>query len=276
MADEQLSPELIEQIRTRANDPERRSDASSLGAHTMSLDDVFDRLGPKGAQLRSIKDQLQGIMGSFGNIRVAGPMPGQEQPQGRSPEPLAPPATPDQLAECEEATGRSLPQAVRQLYSEVADGGFGPGDGLFPLERIADEYREMTDEPAGPQNQLWPANLLPLVDGEPGYDCLDMDSGAMVGWDPQEIEGYSNAAWLRSFRPLAPSLAAWLQEWLDRPTAGERLAATRAEAQPGNDGRIKFLLDYYSKNPDKRAERGLPEVGVAALVTRRPCCEAGL
>lgn len=79
------------------------------------------------------------------------------------------------------AIGRTLPHALRQLYSEVGDGRFGPGAGLFELRRIADVYREMTDEPAGPQNQPWPPNLLPLVDAEPGYDCLDIDSGAMVG-----------------------------------------------------------------------------------------------
>jgi hypothetical protein len=128
----------------------------------------------------------------------------------------------------------------------------------------------MTCEPAGPQNQPWPSSLLPLVDAEPGYDCLDLDSGEMVGWDPQAIEGYSNAAWLRSFRPLAPSLTAWLQDWLDSPTAGERLAATRAEAQQGaSSGHVEFLLDFYAKNPDKRAERGLPDEGWEEEVRRR-------
>jgi hypothetical protein len=125
----------MERIRARANDPERRSDASSLRSQTMSLDAVFDRLGPKGEQLRSISQQLQGLMGSFGTqlagMRIAAPGAVGEDASGRDAEPLPSPATAGQLAQCEEAIGRSLPQGLSQLYGEVADGGFGPGGGFF-------------------------------------------------------------------------------------------------------------------------------------------------
>jgi len=182
MADEQLSAGLIERLRKRANDPERRSDARSILGQSIRFDSLLDRLGPKGEQ------------------------------------PLSPPVPEERLAAAEQTLGRPIPAALRQLYGSIADGGFGPGGGLFPLDRMIAEYEEMTGEPAGPQNQPWPANLLPLIDAEPGYDCLDLDSGEVIAWDPEEIEGYSNAAWLRSFKPAAPSLAAWLEEWRDLTT----------------------------------------------------------
>ena len=269
MADE-LTSDLIRRLQERAADAQRRSDASSARSQTVSLNDILNRLGPKGEQLRSISNQLQSLMGGLGGMRVAAPMAFGGQTTASDPEPLPLPATPEQIAECEKAIGRNLPAALVQLYTQVADGGFGPGGGLFPLKRIAEEYDDMTCEPAGPQNQPWPANLLPLTDAEPGYDCLDMDSGEMTGWDTQEIEGYSNAAWLRSFRPLAPTLAAWLEEWLDRPTLGERLAAARAEGSANAmNAHLNYMMNFYEKNPDKRAEHGLPEVGWEEEVRRR-------
>jgi hypothetical protein len=268
MTDEHLPPELIERVRARANDPERRSDASSAHSQTLSLDTLLDSLGPRGEQLRSIQNQLQGLMGSLGGLRVAGPM--GDQSLGGDYPPLPQVATAEQVSQCEKAIGRSLPAGLKQLYTEVADGDFGPAGGLFPLARVIDEYRDMTDEPAGPQNQPWPANLLPLIDAEPGYDCLDLDSGEMVTWDPQEIEGYSNAAWLRSFKPLAPSLAAWLEEWLGRPTMGERLKAERQKAHAGAmDAHLNYMMSFYEKNPEKRAEHGLPDLGWEEEVRRR-------
>jgi SMI1 / KNR4 family (SUKH-1) len=262
MADERLSPQLIERIRERASDPARRSDANSMRSQTVGLDAVFDSLGPKREQMRSIMNQIQDLMGPSGP-RLGDPAP-------RPSEPLARTASTEQLAECEKAIGRSLPPALRQLYTEVANGGFGPGAGLFGLERIAEAYREMTAEPAGPQNQAWPSNLLPLVDAEPGYDCLDMDGGEMIGWDPGQVEGYSNAAWRRSFKRLAPSLGAWLEAWLDRPALGDWMAAVREQDRRNAKARaLQSILDYYEKNPAQRAEDGLPEVGWEDEVRRR-------
>ena len=275
MADQRLSPDLIERVRARANDPERRSDTSSTLSHTVSVGSLLDRLGPKGEQLRSIENQLQGLMGQFapglGGLRVATGIPFGDPAGGHHPEPLPAPATAEQLAEAEKTLGRSLPSALKQLYAEVADGGFGPGGGLFPLARIAHEYDEMTREPAGPQNQPWPANLLPLVDAEPGYDCLDLDSGEMIAWDPEEIEGYSNAAWLRSFKPLAPNLAAWLEEWLGRPTVGERMADQQERMRDeGRKMAAQGMVNFFArKTPEERAAMGLPEVGWEEELLRR-------
>ncbi len=267
---EKLSSHLMQRLQERAADPQRRTDAATLSGQTVSLGSLLGELGSSNPQLQ----QLSGLMGQFAGVMkgfgVMAPMPVGDRATGRDPEPLPPRATAEEIAECEKAIGRNLPEALRRLYAEVADGGFGPGGGLFPLERLAAEYHEMTREPAGPQNQPWPANLLPLVDAEPGYDCLDLESGEMVAWDPEELDSYSNAAWKRSFKPLAPSLAGWLEEWLNRPTAGERMAAEREREMNGaRDAHLRNMMEYYEKNPEKRTEHGLPEVGWEDEVRRR-------
>lgn len=270
MAD-RLSSELIERLRERLNDAGRRSDASSIMGQTMSFDDLLGQLGPKGDQLRSIQTQLQGLMGSLGGVRFAGPMMGGDPAPKQEGPPPPRTAPEEEIGAAEQAIGRPFPPNLRQIYAEIANGEFGPGGGLFPLARIIDEYEEMTREPAGPQNQPWPPKLLPLVDAEPGYDCIDLDSGEMIAWDPEEIEGYSNAAWERSFKPLAPSLAAWLEEWLNRPTAGERMKQQRDEvAEHPMEFHVRNMIEYYGKmTPEERAGHGLPAENWEAAVRKR-------
>jgi hypothetical protein len=199
-------------------------------------------------------------------------MPVADRAGDRDPEPLPAPASEARIAEAEKEIGRELPAALRRLYADIADGGFGPGGGLFGLVRAAEEYKGMTREPAGPQNQPWPSNLLPLSDREPGYDCLDLDSGQMIAWDPEEIDGYSDAAWRRSFKYEASDLAAWLEEWLGRPTAGERLQGQRQDDPDRNPMTIhvRNMLEFYSKmTPEERARHQLPGIGWEDEVRRR-------
>ena len=46
---------------------------------------------------------------------------------------LPPPASPRELAESEERIGFDLPPLLRSIYSEIANGGFGPGYGFIGL-----------------------------------------------------------------------------------------------------------------------------------------------
>lgn len=256
MADEPLGSELLQRLRERAGDPQRRSDSDSLASHTTDLGSILGQLGSGAGPLQGMLGQLAGAMKGIG---VMAPMAGAE---GRRPQPLPPPATAEQFAIAQQMLGRPVPASLRQLY-EIADGGFGPGSGLFPLDRALDEYDRLVAEPAGPQNQPWPANLLPLTDAEPGHDCLNLDTGEITSWDPEEIDGYGNAAWERSFKPAAKSLAEWLQAWLDRPSAGDRV--TEQQARWKEEGRrmaAQGMVAFYAKKtPEERAAMGLPEVG---------------
>ncbi|WP_229868244.1 SMI1/KNR4 family protein [Streptomyces chryseus] len=47
--------------------------------------------------------------------------------------PLFPPVTPAEVENAERAIGRRLPELLRRVYTEVANGGFGPDRGLASL-----------------------------------------------------------------------------------------------------------------------------------------------
>jgi hypothetical protein len=164
-----------------------------------------------------------------------------------------------------------LPAGLRQLYLEIGNGGFGPGDGLYSLTDIAGQYADMTDEPFGPQGQPWPANLLAICHDDPGEICVDRDSGAVIFWDPEEIEGASDKYWKASFKQEAGNLAALFDKWLGEPTAMERMRQSTEEMmRDPMETHVRNLLDMYSRmSPEERATHGLPEQGWEVEVRRR-------
>ena len=97
--------------------------------------------------------------------------------------PAPAPAEEADVAAAEAALGFRLPPALRQYYLQVADGGVGPGNGVYGLAALVAEHGELTADPVGPQGQPWPEHLLP-VQGE-GWDivALDRDTGRLVFWD---------------------------------------------------------------------------------------------
>ena len=230
MAD--LPLDLFKRIADRANDPMRRTYMAGARATAQPLDfgalmDDLQKHGAPGAQgLLGAFGNLQKLMGGFaggGGALMMGPggvmSMGGGAPAG--PQLLAPPPREQALDEAGDRIGRPLPDEVHQLYA-IGDGGFGPGEGLFPLAELIDRYRALTSEPYGPKGQDWPKNLLPLFSEDPVLLCLDMDSGGMVAWDPEEIEDEdSEADWQRAFKPEQASLGDLMAEWLDRPTFGE-------------------------------------------------------
>ena len=221
--------DLFQRIAERANDPMRRTYLSGAHASAAPLD--FGQL--MADFQKHAPPQSQGLLGAFGKMQslFGGNMPGFSMmgPGGMmtmgnmasGPQPLSPTPSEQALADAERAIGRPLPDEVQQLYA-IGDGGFGPGEGLMPLAEVIDRYREMAREPYGPLGQEWPKKLLPLFNDNPVLSCIDMESGEMVAWDPEEIEDEdSDEDWQRSFKVEHPSLAALMAEWLGRPTFEE-------------------------------------------------------
>ena len=224
MSNDRLSADLLMRLTVRAADPGKRMD-SHPSQFTASVQ-TMDLAGLLGNIMSLRKDLGRVVEGNrAGNVDpdlrekaadLASRMTTPAPRSARGPEP----ASDDALAAAEAKLGFALPPAVRQLYASVADGGFGPGDGLLTLDQIVAEYHELTATPAGPRGQLWPDHLLPLVRMEPSFDCIDTRSGAIVAWDVEELaEGSSNAHWERSFKPAAPDLGSYLEEWLAKPSS---------------------------------------------------------
>jgi hypothetical protein len=114
--------------------------------------------------------------------------------------------------------GFALPGDLKTFYLEVANGEVGPGDGIYPVAGLIMKWREMTEQPAGPQGQAWPANLLPIAGGDETF-AIDRTTGRIVYWDVEELDIEDDTAaddpsWAKSFKPVAESLETWLSDWL--------------------------------------------------------------
>lgn len=261
--------DLFQRIAERANDPMRRTFSAGALANAKPVD-LEAMVGELVAQQHPAAGQLQGMLGNlaammggmgalqqgFGGMLMAGPdgtyrIGGAEPP--RQPAGLASPPDEAALSEAEQRIGRTLPTELRQLY-EIGDGGFGPGDGLFPLAELIDRYSENVREPIGPGGQLWPANLIPLFDQSPQLLCLDADTGRMVCWDPEMIEDVEQGEdWNQSFVHEADSLAAMMEAWLGSPTMTEQMEQARQEPFMVPQATIDF---YAAMTPHERAEYG--------------------
>jgi hypothetical protein len=264
---------LLSQLRTRAADPERRTDVrrSEFSATVGTLD-----LGGLLSMGRDLASSLRNVVAANqeGRIDPAGHARALEMERSMAtpaPSVLPGPASLAAIAEAEAALGVALPTALRRVYGEVADGGFGPGEGLLPLSEVVAAYRDL-GRPDGrlPRNRTWPAGLLPLVEMDPGFDCCEAATGRIIAWDPEELAEHSSEdRFRRSFREAFPSVEAWLGEWAGSRTQAERAADQMAhlmsddyQAQMAREARANIAR----LSPEERAAMGLPEVGWERVV----------
>jgi len=239
MADRELTAELLEKLKRRSADPERRTDAPP----SMRGQDVAGIGGFR-------------IMGLDLGKLLRGEPPAVEPTET----PSAAPVSVEAIASREAELGFALPIELRQLYAEVADGGFGPGPGLLPLAGLVARYRDLTARPQGRRRQQWPTELLPLIGWDVGLECLDRSDGRVIFWDEEELaDGPSDKVWMRSFKPSAASLADWLEAWAGRPSPAEEAEASLRAAQIA--GLKQSLAHFRSMTPQQRADSGLPETG---------------
>jgi hypothetical protein len=147
--------------------------------------------------------------------------------------PVHPRATPAEIEHAEARLGFVLPEALRRLHLEVANGGVGP----VPLYGVGNGRRSPEGEdlvgvydgllrprPSYPERagarplavavEAWPIGILPLSEPRDGIlFCLDALGGELLSCEGQALElGLPAAEWLQR---EAPSLEAWLVRWLD-------------------------------------------------------------
>lgn len=141
-----------------------------------------------------------------------------------------PPATAEQIRSTEQALGFALPPVLKAIYSQVANGGFGPGHGLIGAVEgfceagdLVENYqfyvrraRLIALEESEPQGQgwelpetTWPRLLLPLCDWDwAAVSCLDCQTEKVYLCLPGSHAGYYH------LELQAPSLESWLEQWL--------------------------------------------------------------
>ncbi|GAA4258249.1 hypothetical protein [Dactylosporangium darangshiense] len=110
--------------------------------------------------------------------------------------PVLEPASAAAVAQAEELAGRGLPPLLRRLYLEVGDGGFGPGYGLFGLDKatrgIAGGFLNLCDWGCGITSEL------------------DLRDGQVWGSDPNPAP--DDVEW--SF-PQGMTIVEWFAKWVD-------------------------------------------------------------
>jgi hypothetical protein len=265
--DARLPDDLIARLRGRAEDPKRRADVvvSRFVQQVRALD-----LGSMMGQLSQLSGLLQRTVEANraaridpdGHARATQIAADMRTPA--SPE-LPQRATEELLAAAESRLGFGFPVGLRQVLAEVADGGFGPGAGLFGADRIADAYARVVRDGPDTWGHEWPAGLLPVVDRDPGFDCVEAPTGRVVNWDPEDLrERSSGRSWQRSFSEIAPSVEAWLGAWVASQTLEERMAERMQSSmlEQAREARARIR----AMSPDERRAMGLPDVGWERVV----------
>jgi len=264
--------ELIERLRARAADPDRRTSVqpSEFTATVRTMD-----LGSMLSSLRSLAGSLKDVVDANQQGRVdehgrQGAIELERQFTTRAPSVLPRPADASTIAAAEQRFGHALPPAVRRVYTEVANGGFGPAEGLVPIDAAVMQYEELRSPGMMPRGRAWPDGLLPLVSRDPGWDCVDAATGRVVEWDPEELsERSTEAVFQRSFRESFASVEEWLSDWLSSKTQAEQMADMEAhimapESQVRDARAAREAIGRMSVA--ERRAMGLPDVGWEKVV----------
>ena len=151
-------------------------------------------------------------------------IPGLTLPEPQFPAAGAdrPPCDPADVADAEAAIGVELPELLVRLYTEVADGGFGPGDGAVPIGQLAEMWESLTvDMVECEELDPWPTGVVPFCQVDQTLTaCVDCSSptGAVVGFEFDDLDPDAGEGALAvALHPMAASLGAWLEDWLREP-----------------------------------------------------------
>ena len=133
--------------------------------------------------------------------------------------PALEPAPVEAVDDAEQAMGLQLPSLLRRLYLEVANGGFGPDDGIMgvyggaigEVGNLVETNLSLLDDP-GYRDEVpdglmwfhdWGCAIASLI------DCNTPD-GRIWHWDPN-VENNE-----QTLKPRTMSLSDWFTHWIDR------------------------------------------------------------
>jgi SMI1/KNR4 family protein SUKH-1 len=157
-----------------------------------------------------------------------------------------------EIVRAESRLGRRLPSLLRAAYSEIGNGGFGPGYGLLPLilveappghETVVDIYLAFRGSGADDPAWSWPDNLVPFCDwGCAIRSCVDCASpdGAVFTFDPNTR--HPNQDMSTSLAATHSSLDAWFRDWIE----GVRIRDLMF--QP-DEGRARVIVNPFTRKP---------------------------
>jgi len=182
-----------------------------------SADELLRRIKERVAVEPPAAESDGSLFAAFGSRLVR--LPFLRQDPGQRPPPRLPPCPPEDVDRAEAALGVRFPLLMRRLYTEVGDGGFGPGDGILGLEGLAREHQSYAVELAVEQEfGEWPDGLVPFCQlDQTLIACIDCTTpaGAVVGFEVDDLDWDELQGWDGAFSPRSPTLEQWLTSWLD-------------------------------------------------------------
>ena len=258
---------LLPRLRSRAADPERRTDVrpSELGASVATLD-----LGGLLAMGRDLGASLRDVVAANQEGRVDPAGHARALELGRAMSTPAPSVLPGAGRGRPSSPGPRRTSASRSRSRSAAStprsptAGSGPGAGLLPLtDVVAAVSRARAGRTAElPRGRSWPAGLLPLVERDPGLRLL------RGGDRPDHRVGPGGPHRARERGPVPPLVPRGLPE--RRGVAGRlgRLEdAGRADRGPDGQGHVE-----RRRRRRWRARRGPGSPGSAPRSARRWAC----
>jgi hypothetical protein len=201
----------------RADDPKVRDYLASVNSPYAGM--MRNLASGGSSQFNRLSGMVRGMLG---DEQVFGTMGGAVFPvaknDGSGPSAAPVPAQEEQVAGAEATVGGMLPLPLRDFYTLVANGGVGPGEGIYSLEKLVLKHHELTSEPAGPQGQAWPENLLPIQGSDDCLVSINRETGELIYWDLEEVDidedgSSETSTWNNSFKLEASSLEEWLGKW---------------------------------------------------------------
>ena len=163
-------------------------------------------------------------------------VPRREFKLAGAPPPWFPPATAEQLARTEMELGFALPPFLKRMYSEMANGGFGPAYGF--MSATDDEYAPHLDDVyivayhrivSGSdvsEAWRWPDKLISIADNGCGMRwCLDCDSGEIVYFAGDTIDEDDANTFKEAFIRTGRSLREGVEDWLAGKDWNELIAS---------------------------------------------------
>ncbi|MGW2672754.1 SMI1/KNR4 family protein [Streptomyces sp. NPDC001272] len=211
--------ELIARLRERTWDPGRRFDAADVpvawitqhyGGEQLSDDrtDIVSYCSDGTVQLKADAEEVTAFYA--------------DAPRG----PLFPPVTRAEIGNAELRIGHRMPDLLRRVYTEVADGGFGPDSGLASLtegNRPPGGYLDWPCSTSTHERQRGegiPPSWLHLASGGCSMQwylsLTAIDNPVLLhdsdGWEPTGRHGSGPHDGLRH---ASPSLRHWLWTWAD-------------------------------------------------------------
>lgn len=136
-----------------------------------------------------------------------------------------PPLRKDKIAIVEDMLGYPLPELLKRMYCEVANGGYGEAYGLIGLiggarddsnsdvRQLLKRFQKIDKEDP---KWKWPDGMLPAIScGCAMYLCIDCrdDKGKVILFEPNIHE--EGDSWKSSFIKFSPSLRRLMNDWLD-------------------------------------------------------------